>query len=54
MGKCEVLRMIDQGKCVICKKQLTPEEKSQCLCSDCYDLRRVIRRKYKHDNGYNK
>jgi len=52
MAKCEVRRMIEQEKCVICGKELKGQkEKNQCLCSDCYWLRRdVKRRRERHES----
>jgi hypothetical protein len=45
MGKSEVQRMIEQGKCAFCGKPLTkPEEQNQNLCDRYYNLRRIIKR----------
>ena len=45
MGKSEVQRNIELGRCAFCGKQLSTEnEKNQNLCSRCYDARRVIKR----------
>ncbi len=45
MGKSEVRRMIDQRKCVICGELLSGQKEiNQCLCGDCYHLRRAVKK----------
>jgi len=40
--------------CPFCLRPLVTEnDKTQNLCSDCYDLRRVVRRMWKRQNGEN-
>ena len=45
MGKSEVQRNIELGRCAFCGKQLvTEKERNQNLCGRCYDIRRLIKK----------